>query len=254
MSGKLAVVCGGSSGIGAAISAELIRAGAAVALCGRSQDSVTRTVAELRAAGHQVLGVSADLRQSADVDFFMSQVISWQGHIDVLINAVGGSFSDSLKRGPIVSASAEDLIEAYRLNAVSAWACSTRALPHLRAQSSGGAIVNVASIAAFHPEDNLGAYGASKAALVSLTRTMAREWAPSVRVNAVVPGYIDTPRTRQQRSPARVEQLVDRTPLSRLGTPQDIAAATLFLCSQAASWITGAALPVDGGYTNLGAP
>jgi 3-oxoacyl-[acyl-carrier protein] reductase len=126
--------------------------------------------------------------------------------------------------------------------------CTRAAAPHLRSRS-GSCVLNLASIAGFTASKGISYYGASKAALISFTRSVAREWAPEVRVNALAPGIIPTDIYRPTRIAVKVHEMTDRIPIGRLGEPEDAASAALFLCSPAASFITGAVLVVDGGQT-----
>lgn len=249
LDGKVAIVTGGTDGIGAAIARELGAAGARVVV-GSRREEATKTMAEsLRAAGVSALGIPFNVLEPDSVGELVSSVVEEYGGIDVLVNNVGASFSDRFRKGPLLDLEAADLIEAFRLNTAGTFVCSKAAVPHLRPR--GGCIVNVASYVAFQAQPTMGAYGASKAALVHLTRTMAAEWAPEIRVNVVAPGHIDTPRVRTQRTPERAARALADVALQRLGSGEDVAQAVRYAVSPAAAWMTGAVLNIDGGQRLL---
>lgn len=251
-SGSVALVTGGTGGIGYGIAERLGQAGANVVVCSRSKDSCDTAAAGLRDLGIEAVGLPVDVRDEQAVGEAFGEVHGRFGRLDVLVNSAGGSFSDSFKRGPLLSLSPEDLLEAYRLNVVGAFVCAKTAVPLMK-RTGGGAIVHVSSMSGRAPSAGLmGAYGAAKAALNNLTKTMGREFAPEVRVNAVAPGHIDTPRTSSNRSPERVARVTAEIALGRFGTPRDIADLVCFLASPAASWITATVFDIDGGDTGAG--
>lgn len=246
LDGRVAVVTGGTEGIGAAIARELGRAGARVVVTSRRDEAVEKMAAELEAQGIEALGVAADVRDDAAVERLFAQTVDKFAGVDVLVNNAGGSFGDRFNRGELLSLTSNDFIEAYRLNLVGAFSCSKAAVPIMQ-KAGSGSIVHVSSMAAYQVEGNMGAYGASKAAIMNLTMAMAQEWAPTIRVNAVAPGHIDTPRVSARRSPERVQRLLGEISLGRMGTPEDVAHAVRYLASPAAAWVTGSVIRVDGG-------
>lgn len=246
LDGLVAVVTGGTEGIGAAIARELGLGGARVVVASRRADAARDRAADLAAAGVDAVGIAADVRDEPSVQALVDQTMDRYSRLDVLVNNAGASFTDTFRRGPLLELDGDDLMEAYRLNVVGAFLCARAAVPVMQ-RAGSGAIINVASVAAFHAEPGMGAYGASKAALVQLTRYMAREWAPAIRVNAVAPGHIDTPRVSARRSPERVQRLLSEIALGRLGTGVDVARAVRYLASPAGSWTTAEVLVVDGG-------
>lgn len=248
---RVAIVTGGTSGIGRGIAQRLGEGGAKVVVCSRTAANVAATEAELAAEGIDALGVALDVREESGVEALIHATLERFGGIDVLVNSAGGSFGDTYRRGPLLELEASDFIESYRLNVVGAFLCSKAAFPHL--QSREGAIVHVSSLAGRAPSAGLmGAYGATKAALNNLTKTMGREFAPHVRVNAVAPGHIDTPRTSANRSPERLAAVTKEIAMARFGTPTDVADLVCFLASPAASWITASVFDIDGGDTGVG--
>ena len=246
LDGKVAVVTGGTAGIGEGIAAELGRAGATVVVASRRPDATAATAEALAAAGVVAVGIPVDVTSETSVDELLAEVVRTCGGVDVLINNAGGSYGERFRRGPLLELGGEDLLEAYRLNTVSAFLCSRAAVPLMRARG-GGVIVNVSSVAGSQAERGMGAYGASKAAMMQLTRSMALEWAPEVRVNAVAPGHIDTPRVSARRAPERVQRLLSEIALERMGTVADVAHGVRYLASPASAWMTGSVLALDGG-------
>jgi NAD(P)-dependent dehydrogenase (short-subunit alcohol dehydrogenase family) len=181
----------------------------------------------------------------------LDAAVASYGRLDILVNCAGGAFGDSFRHGPLTQLTADDFIEAYRANVIGTMLCSKLAVP-IMDKTDGGSIVHISSRAGRYATPHLmGAYGASKAALNNLTRTMALEFAPTVRVNAILPAHVDTPRVTASRPPERAAQALRNSASGRLGTPADIGAATCFLCSPAASWISGALLDLNGGDTRL---
>jgi NAD(P)-dependent dehydrogenase (short-subunit alcohol dehydrogenase family) len=244
---KVAVVTGGTEGIGYAIAEILGRAGARVVVTSRRAEAVAATATKFRDQGIEALGVATDVRDTEAVSNLMSSAVEKFGGVDILVNTAGGSFGDSFTRGPLLGLEANDFLESYRLNVVGAFLCAGAAVPIMR-EGGGGCIVNISSLASHDPAQGMAAYGASKAALNNLTRSMAKEWAPEVRVNAVAPGHIDTPRTSANRSPERVAVQVAEIGLGRFGMPEDVANGVLYLVSPAGAWLTGVVLDVDGGH------
>lgn len=249
LSGKVAIITGGSEGIGFGVAELLGRGGVQVIVASRSEGKVDLATAQLRALGLRAEGVPTDVRDPAAVAHLVDWVMSRFGQLDILVNSAGGAFGDSYRMGPILSLSEEDFLEGYRSNVIGLVSCSKAAALAME-RGGGGSIVHISSPAGrwAHP-NRMAAYGASKAAVNNLTRSMALEFAPRIRVNAVLPGHVETPRTKANRTPERVAAAIRDSASGRLGTPADIAGAVCFLCSPAASWISGVLLDIDGGDT-----
>ena len=226
--GKSVLVVGGTSGIGAGIADAFASLGATVVVTGAHED-------ECAASRHHA--IAADVRDDAA----MSRVIGDVAQLDVLVNCAG-----------IVRRGAEHEIDTFEtvvaINLSGTMRACALARPKLAA--SGGAIVNTASMLSFFGGGLVPGYSASKGGVAQLTKSLAIAYAKDgIRVNAIAPGWVDTPLTKAIREdPARNTAILDRTPLGRWATPEDIAGAVVFLCSPAARFITGAVLPVDGGY------
>ncbi len=246
LDGKAAVVTGGSKGIGRAIALALAEAGASVALAARGEEDLARTAKEIEAAGGRALAVPTDVTDQAAVQTLVDRTVEAFGTVDLLVNNAGAApFMSTLEQVR------ESGFEKYfRLNFMGALYC-TKAVAPVMLQRGGGCILNVASVAGFIASPGLSYYSTAKAALINLTKTAAREWAPSgIRVNAVAPGWVETDMNEQARQfPQFYDQALASIPLGRWGQPSDVAAAAAFLCSPAASFITGAVLVIDGGQT-----
>lgn len=230
MSGKVAVITGGARGVGAGITARFLAAGAEVVVVGRRPP-------EALPAGARF--VSADVRDVEQLD----RIFDGLARLDVLVNNAGGSpAADAATASPRFSAS------IIQLNLVAPLWLAQRANALMQRQPGGGVILNIASVSATRPSPGTAAYGAAKAGLVNLTQSLAVEWAPRVRVNAIVAGPIRTELAHlHYGDEAGVERVARTIPLGRLGSPDDVAEACLFLASPAAAWISGAALTVHGG-------
>lgn len=243
LQGRLAVVTGGSKGLGAAAAASLAAAGAELILVARDPKALAERADELRRFGRAVRCVSADLAQPGEAARALEAACGDAGRIDILVNAAG-----AITRGPALETSAEEFHRVMAVNAFGLWATCAAAAARME---HGGAIVNVASTAGLVGSTDRSAYAASKGAVVQITRALAVEFAPrNIRVNAVAPGPFATEMSRETQSSERWRRLIaDRIPLRRMATPEEIGPPILFLASPAASFITGVILPVDGGWT-----
>jgi meso-butanediol dehydrogenase / (S,S)-butanediol dehydrogenase / diacetyl reductase len=244
LEGDLAVVTGAASGIGASAARMLARAGARVMLVDRDGAACESHALVLRGEGAQAWGADLDVTDLDAVRAFAARVGVEQGDVTLLVNNAG-----VLVRRGIDDPEAEAIVrQVMDVNLHGAFAMVRAFLPALR--RTRGRVVNVASGAAFSAQANCAGYSASKAALHMMTQTLAVDLgADGVRVNAVAPGVIETPMTAATRSdPARLAGFLRRTPAGRLGQPDEVAAAILFLASPLASYINGTTLPVDGGF------
>ena len=245
LTGRVAVVTGAGKGIGRGIALALARAGADVALAARTAADLEAGAAEVRALGRRALAVRTDVNDRAQLEALAQRALAELGGLDVWVSNAGG-LPDATPR--YLTRTPEDRWDAQLdLNLKSVWASAVVAAAHMGER--GGAIVNISSRAASGPQVKNGPYAASKAAVNSLTQTLALELAPRIRVNAVAPGPIPTENfNASTKFPEGkpLEKLLG-IPLGRLGTPDDIGNAVVFMASDAASWITGQCLYVTGG-------
>jgi 3-oxoacyl-[acyl-carrier protein] reductase len=253
-SGRCAIVCAASKGLGKASARALARDGVRVAICARGREALEAAAAEIRAAtGAAVIPVVADVARAADVERLVAQAAAGLGGIDILVTNTGGP-----KSGPFESISDDDWIAAIDAIVMSAVRLSRAVIPHMR-ERGGGRIIHVTSVSVKQPIDGLVLSNALRAAVTGLSRTLANELARDrILVNCVAPGYTATDRVahlneaaakREGVAPQDVQARLERQiPLGRLGTPEEFGATVAFLASPAASYITGTTLQVDGGY------
>jgi 3-oxoacyl-[acyl-carrier protein] reductase len=240
--GRRIVVAGGSRGIGRSIALAFVQAGASLSVCARGSEGIARVRAELAAFGRPVHAATCDLGDAGAVARYIADAAAALGGIDVLVNNASGFGLTNDEAGWAASISV-DLMATVR--------ASDAALPFLK-QSSAAAIINTSSISALQPSARTPPYGAAKAAVVHYTQSQAVALAAArIRVNSVAPGSIEFPggmwEQRKTAEPALYDRVLSTIPFGRLGRPEEVANAVLFLASDEASWITGQTLVVDGG-------
>jgi len=243
LTGKVAVVTGGGQGIGEGIAKVYAESGAAVVVAARHVDRVQRVADEIDAAGGRALAVPTDVTDRAALVALAEAAIDTFGGLDIWVNNAGGS----TVRSPLVELDETDWQACLDLNLTAVWAASVIANERL---NDGGSIINITSPAATRAVLGSGHYSAAKAGVNALTLTMAMELAPRIRVNGVAPGMVPTEvmMTALDLDVPALEMIAEkRTPLQRLGTPDDIAAAALYLASDAGGWVTGQIITVSGG-------
>jgi NAD(P)-dependent dehydrogenase (short-subunit alcohol dehydrogenase family) len=242
LAGRTALVTGSTRGIGRAIAEALAAAGARVAVNSRDA-AAARAVAEEIGAG--AVGLAADLGRAEAAAGLVASALDALGSLDLLVNNAGMAMA-----AESVDLSPADWQRTLDLDLSAVFYCSQAAARHMLGRGSG-AIVNIASVQAFTPLARRVAYATAKAGVVGMTKSLAAEWAPTVRVNAVAPGYVATPMVEELVRAGRVDPaaVVARTPMKRMATPAEIAGAVMFLASDAAGYITGETLMVDGGWT-----
>ena len=246
LSGKVALVTGGNGGIGLGMASGLAQAGATVVLAGRNAEKSAAAADALRAESRKVDMVEADVTDEGDVAHLFQQVMLRHGRLDILVNNAG----TTVRKAPH-ELSLDEWNHVMDTNLTSAFLCC-RAAHALMKEGGGGKIINIGSMLSIFGAPYAAAYGASKGGVVQLTRSLATAWAAdNIQVNAVLPGWIDTDLTRTAREQVKGlnERVLARTPAGRWGVPLDLAGIAVFLASSASDFLTGTAIPVDGGYS-----
>ncbi len=244
--GKVAVVTGGNGGIGLGMARGLARAGANIVVAARNRQKMDAAVKELEGLGVKAIGVETDVTEERQVATTVRTAVERFGRLDILINNSG----TTVRKMP------QDLTMAewdhvLNTNLRSAMLCCKAVYPEM-VKAGGGKIINIGSMMSIFGAPYASAYGASKGGIVQLTRSLAYAWAKdNIQVNAVLPGWIDTFLTRQAREQVSGlhDRVLARTPQGRWGEPNDLSGAAVFLASRASDFVTGVALPVDGGYS-----
>ena len=250
LSGKVAIVTGGNGGIGLGMAKGLAEAGAAVVVAGRNEAKNAEAVAELARLGARAIAVRVDVTSEESCRAMVAKTVQELGRLDILVNNAG----TNIRKRP-EEYSLEEWRTILETNLTSAFVCSVAAYPEMK-KAGGGKIVNIGSMMSIFGASFTTPYAASKGGIVQMTKAMACAWAQdNIQVNAVLPGWIDTALTRQARAqiPGLHEKVVARTPAGRWGVPEDFAGIAVFLCAPASDFLTGAAIPVDGGYSVQGA-
>ncbi|MDM0114164.1 SDR family oxidoreductase [Variovorax sp. J22R133] len=246
LNGKVALVTGGNGGIGLGMAKGLAQAGARVVVAGRNAEKSAAAVEALKALGSDSFALSADVTNEASVKALFDELAERCGRLDILVNNAGGTV-----RKPVDQLSLEEWNKVMDTNLTSAFLCS-RAAHVLMKRSGGGKIINIGSMMSIFGASFAPAYGAAKGGVVQLTKAMAHSWAADgIQVNAVLPGWIKTDLTDAARVqvPGLNERVLSRTSAARWGQPGDLAGVAVFLASAGSDYITGTAIPVDGGYS-----
>jgi 7-alpha-hydroxysteroid dehydrogenase len=243
LDGRVALITGGGKGIGAAIAYAFADAGADCVVAARTEADVEAVAEAVRSRGRRAIAVAADVNDLGELANLVERTVSELGGIDIVVNNAGGSMSK-----PFLETTAADLEKSFHFNVVAAFELVRLAVPHLLARG-GGVVCNIGSVAGKKAVRNSLTHSLTKAAVEQLTRLMAIELAPRIRVNGVLPGAIETDSLRRYLSaldPSIREAMHANTAMRRNGEPDDIANAVLYLCSPAAQWVTGELVTVDG--------
>jgi 2-deoxy-D-gluconate 3-dehydrogenase len=249
LSGKVAIVTGGNGGIGLGMARGLAGAGADIAIVGRNEAKSNAVVTELRQSGTRAISALADVSDEAAVIAMVERVRRELGRIDILVNNAGTNI-----RKPPDALSLAEWDSVITTNLTSAFLCSRAVHPAMR-DAGGGKIINIGSMMSIFGTSFAPAYAASKGGIVQFTRSCAVAWATdNIQVNAVLPGWIDTDLTRRAREQVAGlhDKVLARTPAARWGASADFAGIAVFLSSSASDFVTGAAIPVDGGFSIAG--
>jgi len=245
LTGKIALVTGGNGGIGLGMAKGLAEAGATVMVAGRDGDKNKQAVKEL---GGSADSVAADMADAGGVKAVVDATVKKFGRLDILVNNAGINIRKSPQDYAL-----EEWHRVLNINLTSLFVCCQVAYPHLKVR--GGKIINIGSMMSIFGASFAAPYGASKGGAVQLTKSLASAWASdNIQVNAVLPGWIDTELTKSAREQVSGlnEKVLARTPAARWGTPDDMAGIAVFLAGPASDFITGTAIPVDGGYSAQG--
>ena len=247
--GKVAIVTGGNGGIGLDMARGLADAGASIAIVGRNEEKSKQAVADLWQSGAKAVSVVADVTDKSAVTAMVERTVRELGRIDVLVNNAGINI-----RKPPQALTLEEWDSVIKTNLTSAFLCSREVYPVMKA-AGGGKIINIGSMMSIFGASFAPAYAASKGGIVQFTRSCAVAWATdNIQANAVLPGWIDTDLT--QRAREQIDGLHDkvlaRTPAARWGAIGDFAGIAVFLSSAASDFVTGTAIPVDGGFSVMG--
>jgi 3-oxoacyl-[acyl-carrier protein] reductase len=242
LQGKVALITGGSRGIGAAVAQALATAGAAVAVCARNGEAAAATASTIAAQGGQALGVAADVSRAEDAERLMKACLERFGRLDILVNNAGIT-----RDGLVLRMKDEDWSDVLAVNLNGAFYCARAALRVILKQKQSGRIINIGSVVGSMGNAGQANYVTSKAGLIGLTKALAREVAArGVTVNLVAPGFIETDMTASLPDAVK-ETYRGQIPLGRFGTAADVAAAVAFLASDGAAYITGQVIHVNGG-------
>ena len=243
LNGKVAIVTGTSRGLGKTMAIALAKAGANIVGVGVSDMSETKE--EIQKVGRQFLEIKADLTNTKSVDKIVSETVKKFGGIDILVNNSG-----TIRREDAINYKEKDWDDILNLNLKTLFFLSQKVAKQFMKQETGGKIINIASMLSFQGGIRVPAYTASKSGVMGLTKALANEWAKyNINVNAIAPGYMATDNTKQIREDEkRSQEILDRIPSGRWGTPEDLAGAVVFLASKASDYVNGHTLAVDGGW------
>ncbi len=246
LNGKSAIVTGGNGGIGLGLARGLAQAGASIAVAGRNAEKNAAAVKELQGLGAKAAAIAVDVRDEASCRAMVAAAAQAFGRVDILVNNAG----TNIRKLPQDMALA-DWREVLDTNLTSAFLCSHAAYPELK-KAGGGKIISIGSMLSIFGGPLMAAYGASKGGIVQLTRSLAAAWGKdNIQANAILPGFINTDltRTAKVQIPGLEARVVARAFAGRWGEPEDLAGTAVFLASRASDYVTGTAIPVDGGYS-----
>jgi 2-deoxy-D-gluconate 3-dehydrogenase len=249
LTGRVAIVTGGNGGIGLGMARGMASAGASIVVAARNREKSLRAVAEIEALGGEAAAIEVDVSDEASVEHLVAASVERFGRVDVLVNNAG---TNVRKRPEELSLAEWRLV--IDTNLTSAFLTSRAVYRHMKAQG-GGKIINIGSMMSIFGTAFTPAYASSKGGIVQLTKSLAAAWArDNIQVNAVLPGWIDTELTAAARRevPGLNEWVTARIPQERWGSGDDLAGIAVFLASAASDYVTGTAIPVDGGYASLG--
>ena len=246
LDGRVALVTGAGKGIGSEISRVFAEAGADVAIAARSDGDLRQVADQIESFGRRALCVPTDVLENSQLEQLINSVEEYFGGLDILVNNAGG-----FPPKAFLDTTVEEFDYAMRFNVTSAFSLSRLAIPLMTKKNSNGTILNISSVVGDFPASSFAAYGTAKSALSFLTRELAQELAPRIRVNAIAVGSTKTSSLNAVLTPEIENTMVGLTPLARLGEVEDVALGALYLCSRASDYVTGEILGVNGGLERL---
>lgn len=246
LTGQVAIVTGAGKGIGAGIARAFAEAGADVVLGARTESDLQKVAADIESVGRRALVVPTDVMDFEQLENLAQRTMEEFGRIDILVNNAGG-----FPPKPVSKTSAREFESAFRFNVSTAYEMSRICAPLMVESTGAGVMLNISSIAGHKPTPCFSAYGTAKGALSLLTQELAQEFAPKIRVNAIAVGSTKTDALNTVLTPEIEQTMVELTPMARLGEVEDIALGALYLCTPAASYVTGEILGVNGGLERL---
>jgi 2-deoxy-D-gluconate 3-dehydrogenase len=245
--GKVALITGGNGGIGLGLARGLAQAGADVMIAGRDPHKLAAALNELRTLGGKAVGAQADVTDESQIKRMVAETVTQLGGLDILIANAGINIGKQPQDYTL-----DEWHQIINANLTSAFACCQAVYPEMR-KRGGGKIVTIGSMTSYFGFNRAVVYGASKGGIVQLTKGLAVSWAKdNIQVNSILPGWIDTGMTQRARqaAPTLHDRVENRTPAGRWGIPADLVGAAIFFASRASDFVTGAALPVDGGFAS----
>ncbi len=246
LSGKVAIVTGGNGGLGKGIALGLAKAGASIVIAARNREKTAKALEEIRGLGVKAVGLEVDVSQEGEVERMVKEAVSALGRVDILVNNAGISVRKMPQEYTL-----EEWDRVLTTNLTGTFLCCRAVYPVMKSQG-GGKVINIGSMMSIFGSDWIAPYAASKGGVVQLTKSLAVAWAGSnIQVNAILPGWFatDLTATIPQRDPERYQRITRRICAGRWGQPSDLEGVAVFLASRASDYVTGAAIPVDGGYS-----
>jgi NAD(P)-dependent dehydrogenase (short-subunit alcohol dehydrogenase family) len=247
LSGKTAVVIGGTGELCGAMAEGLASAGASVVLVGRSEEKAKSRIEKIEATGGSAVFESCEVDSKPNLESLLDRVLKQFGSIDILVNGAGTNSAT-----PFLEIPEDEFDRIFRINMKGVFLACQVFGKYFVERNQGGSIINVGSMSGVIPLSRVFTYSATKAAVHNISKNLAREWAPlNIRVNTLVPGFFPAEQNKKVLTPERVEQIMGHTPMNRFGDAEELIGATLLLASSAGSFITGTEMVVDGGYAAM---
>jgi NAD(P)-dependent dehydrogenase (short-subunit alcohol dehydrogenase family) len=247
LTGKTAVVIGGTGELCGAMAQGLAAAGAEVVLVGRSEDKAKARIAKIEAAGGKAYFEPCEIDSKANLEDLLARVLAKSNEIDILVNGAGTNSAT-----PFLEIPEDEFDWIFKINMKGVFLACQVFGKYFVDRNKGGSIINVGSMSGVIPLSRVFTYSATKAAVHNISKNLAREWAPlNIRVNTLVPGFFPAEQNKKVLTPERVQQIMGHTPMKRFGTADELVGATLLLASDAGSFITGTEMIVDGGYAAM---